>query len=986
MIVIEEAALPFRARLKELCDEANRNVEANFLRACEIVQELINKARPTLNALVQALSKGHPILEMSGDIVVQASIQIIREFCKKTDQWKNAVKIIDIVTATPCALATSKMAKEELAKAKQNADETNWWHAETYFQMPSEILKVLEGAHANAAAQRWDEAIQTLVSLLLGKEGINLTDAHRNVVELALAFSLHGRVLKGSGTIDEAMLAAELNPKSKIIAATIDRLKKAAATKRETPPQNGLFARIALGLASLPDLLKAIKDSSKWVRKSAWSALEREYPEAAQKAKKRRLFKRVTAVGIILLLLACALGWYFGVVKPAQEKVARETAVALAQQQAAAQKAAEEKAKADAEATRLAEDKRKADELAAQKAADQKAAQELAAKQAVEEKAKADEARRVAEETAATTILVAARDGDLDKVKALLQDYPNLVFSKDTNGGTPLHWASLNNHKDVAELLLANKAEINTKANSGMTPLHEAAKNGCVDVTALLLANHAEVNAKEDKYGGTPLHWAAVAGNTAIVKLLLANNADVNAKANDGATALQWANARNHDDVAELLREGNSSSATEESTSKPTIDDSIFDAAKSGDLEKVKLLIVANPSLVFSKNSDGWTPLHFAAAFGHVEVVNLLLANKADANAKNNGDWTPLRYAMENGHTDVVELLRQSGSHVVSSTPPDAMKSLFGDPVIVKAHGFTIKQSALDEVLTGAKANAAAQGQQLPSNFQVSILNQLITIQLLLQKATDADRVVGEADADLQYSNLLKKFGSQAAFERQLKAVGMTVNELRAKATQEAVAKAALKRELSITVSDAEAKDYYTEHPADFEQPVTAHVRHILLMTIDPTTRTALSASSIAAKRREAEELLKRAKDGEDFATLAMQYSEDPGSKNNGGELPAFPRGQMVPEFEAAAFSLDKGQISDVVTTTFGFHIIKAIDNKPAAKNVDFSTVLPKIKEKLASKKITVSAPDYVKKLRADSGVEILDPALKAQAERLDAN
>jgi len=106
-----------------------------------------------------------------------------------------------------------------------------------------------------------------------------------------------------------------------------------------------------------------------------------------------------------------------------------------------------------------------------------------------------------------------------------------------------------------------------------------------------------------------------------------------------------------------------------------------------------------------------------------------------------------------------------------NSSPEATMKALFGDPVIVKGKGFEIKQSDLDEVLTGAKANAAAQGQQLPPEFSVAILNQLITIQSLLQKATPADRAVGDAEANTQYTNLLKRFGSPEAFQRQLKAV-----------------------------------------------------------------------------------------------------------------------------------------------------------------------------------------------------------------------
>ena len=219
-----------------------------------------------------------------------------------------------------------------------------------------------------------------------------------------------------------------------------------------------------------------------------------------------------------------------------------------------------------------------------------------------------------------------------------------------------------------------------------------------------------------------------------------------------------------------------------------------------------------------------------------------------------------------------------------NATPEDTMKALFGDPVIAKGDGFQIKRSELDQVVSGAKASAAAAGQPLPQDFEIGVLNQLITIQLLSKQATAADRAIGQADADLQYTNLLKRFGSMEAFQRQLKMVGLTVDDLRAKASQEAVAKAALKRALNINITDAEAKDFYEKHPADFEQPELAHVRHILLMTIDPATRTPLPTNTVTAKRKQIDDLLKKVKAGGDFAALAKQYSEDPGSKENGGE------------------------------------------------------------------------------------------------------
>ncbi len=113
----------------------------------------------------------------------------------------------------------------------------------------------------------------------------------------------------------------------------------------------------------------------------------------------------------------------------------------------------------------------------------------------------------------------AAYAGDLEKVKALLKDHPDWVFSKDGNGWTPLHWAAFGGHKHIAELLLASKAEVNAKSNKGVTPLQLAALMGQKDVVELLLVHQAEVNAKDDN-GETPLHVAGANDRKDVAELL----------------------------------------------------------------------------------------------------------------------------------------------------------------------------------------------------------------------------------------------------------------------------------------------------------------------------------------------------------------------------------------------------------------------------------------------------------------------------------
>ena len=193
-----------------------------------------------------------------------------------------------------------------------------------------------------------------------------------------------------------------------------------------------------------------------------------------------------------------------------------------------------------------------------------------------------------------------------------------------------------------------------------------------------------------------------------------------------------------------------------------------------------------------------------------------------------------------------------------------------------------------------------------------------------------------------------------------------------------------LERELNISVTDAAAKEYYTNHPADFEQPDKIRLCDILLLTVNPGTGTPLPADQQQAKRKKIDELLKRARSGENFTNLAAQYSEDPASKDNNGELPPASRDQMSPELAAAAFSLTNNQISDVIEMSYGYYIIKLLDKVPA-KKLDYATVADDLKDALKRQKITGQAPAYLEKLKKASGVEILDPKLAAMEVAVEA-
>ncbi len=332
-----------------------------------------------------------------------------------------------------------------------------------------------------------------------------------------------------------------------------------------------------------------------------------------------------------------------------------------------------------------------------------------------------------------------------------------------------------------------------------------------------------------------------------------------------------------------------------------------------------------------------------------------------------------------------------------NSNPNDVMKALFGDPVVATGKGIEIKQSQLDGEVARIKTSLAAQGRTITDDemagVEAKVLNSLITKQLLLAMATPDDTAKGKADFEKIEQQL--KSGAKltdAQFDerlnQQLKLMNITKAEWEKQSIDQTTTIVVLKRLLNINLTDADAMSYYSNNITKFQLPEMVHVRHILLMTIDPTTSSPLPDDQQKAKRKQIEDILKRVRAGEDFATLAKQYSEDPGSKDNGGELPPFPRGEMVAEFEAAAFSMTNNQISDPITTKYGYHIIQFIGKVPAKTLTPLDkvpdsdvTVEEYIKDKLAEQKLQVDAQPYLASLIKSANVKILDPQLKAAVD-----
>lgn len=311
------------------------------------------------------------------------------------------------------------------------------------------------------------------------------------------------------------------------------------------------------------------------------------------------------------------------------------------------------------------------------------------------------------------------------------------------------------------------------------------------------------------------------------------------------------------------------------------------------------------------------------------------------------------------------------------------ISDLLPDDVIARGKGFEIKRSKLDQAMVNARANARARGQEIPAAqvplLELRSLDYLILVQMLNHAATADDKAKGQEESQKMFETLKKRAASEEAMSRQLKAAGLTEETFKSGLAEEATAKAVLASK--VTVTDADIKKFYDDNPDKFENPEQISVSFITLGGPDPTMGVPLSDDMKKAKRKQLQDLRDRAKQGEDFAALAKQYSEDTVSRENGGKISIY-RGMqgMPPEFEETAFKLQTNEISDVITTQYGYHILKMNERVPA-KKADLADVKADIKSYLETQEIQKILPKYEAQLRKDSNVEILDDKLKVLDE-----
>ncbi len=321
-------------------------------------------------------------------------------------------------------------------------------------------------------------------------------------------------------------------------------------------------------------------------------------------------------------------------------------------------------------------------------------------------------------------------------------------------------------------------------------------------------------------------------------------------------------------------------------------------------------------------------------------------------------------------------------SALAQNTSPKARSAksevdLFGDDVLAEGRGVIVRRSQLEEAFVLFKANLVSRGQRFPDEkregVEAQLLDKLIVSQILMAQATQEDRAKAKISGAKFIEQTRKQAPSEEAFKRQIMATGMTLVKFEEQISERAVCEQVLDRALKskTAITDAEAKKFYDDNPKRFLQPEMMRVRHLLVSTRDLGGRD-LPETLRNAKKEIGSKLLQRAKKGDDFEALVKEASDDRASRDKGGEY-TFPRGQMPPEFEASAFALAPNQLSDLVTTVHGFHIIKGLE-RISEKKIPYSQAGMDIKEKLAFDEVQKQLPEFFEKLKKEYQVILKKP------------
>jgi len=291
------------------------------------------------------------------------------------------------------------------------------------------------------------------------------------------------------------------------------------------------------------------------------------------------------------------------------------------------------------------------------------------------------------------------------------------------------------------------------------------------------------------------------------------------------------------------------------------------------------------------------------------------------------------------------------------------------DEKVAVVNGVVISRIQFDKELKAQLQRKSQQGGQISDEQMTELKNELleglIEREILAQESQNAGIKISDQKVNDQMTAIKKRFPNEEEFKKALAGMGLTEEEVREQIQHGLAIRELIDQKVAnkVVITDEETKAYYDGNPQFFNQLEEVKASHILIK-VDPTA----DDTTKAAARKKVEDLQQKLKDGGDFAELAKENSEGP-SNVRGGDLGYFKRGQMVKPFEDAAFSMKTDEVSDLVETRFGYHLIKVYDKKPE-QTLAYADVKDKIAQRLKQEKVEKDATLYVEDLKKGAKIE----------------
>ncbi len=288
---------------------------------------------------------------------------------------------------------------------------------------------------------------------------------------------------------------------------------------------------------------------------------------------------------------------------------------------------------------------------------------------------------------------------------------------------------------------------------------------------------------------------------------------------------------------------------------------------------------------------------------------------------------------------------------------------------VAVVNGTVITQKVFQQETEAAIQRMAMQGQQPDPQklmeIRKDILENMINRELLYQYALKEGFKADPEEIEAQFAELKGQFPDEEQFKQVIERMKTTEEQLKGQIRQRLVVQKFIEERISkdIEITDKEVKEFYGSNQEMFQQPEQIHARHILIKSEPDATE-----ADKAEARKKIGDVQEKVEKGGDFAELAKEHSEGP-SSDRGGDLGFFGRGQMVKAFEDAAFALEAGEVSDVVETQFGYHLIKKEEGKPAS-TLEYEKVKDRLQDLLKQQKVQEKLAGQIEEIKKDAKIE----------------